>query len=111
MPDPIGHASAAALGRALGMSQGWCHDPGRLEDAIHGTLSRSNTVGREPNFSFAFAGDLDCSVPCSHGLSGIFGHRFATALEASGKLITLIASGKIDSEGRISLESWRLTFL
>ena len=84
-----GFKSAKALGIILGMSSSWCVDPGRLEDAIGGTLraycwgdaGRSGSVTRTVK--------LDDSDPCSHGIDGIFGMKFAQALTASGKEIML----------------------
>lgn len=87
MPRSIYSSSAActarptllAIAKALLMPTSWCYDPGRLGDGLAEEIQKV-----EPHLDNG-AGVLWVEFTandkgCSHGLDGIFGSKFCTAL-------------------------------
>lgn len=97
------YRSVKSVGVSLGMSESWSPDPGRLEDAIGGTLL-AVTSGTH------FSGPLNVSHPCCHGMAGIFGRRFADALTASGKQLMLAVHYTIEGD-RLTFGEYRLSLV
>lgn len=81
------YKSVVEIGRALGMTESWRVDIGRLEDAIGGTLQKTAEAGRLPGDTLVTA--LDCSALTCHGFAGIFGSKALKASEALECIVML----------------------